>query len=68
MKKVIPQRYFDELKDRGNTVPRYTKTGELIPFTVGSVYTIVAGETKEQVTAKCTQDCPYNLRLIEPSK
>lgn len=64
MKKVIPQRYFNELKDRQNTVPRNEKTGELIPFKVGKEYTIQAEETKETIKVRCTQDCPYNLRVI----
>lgn len=62
-KKIIPNRYFNELIS-GHTVPRYNSTGEVMPFTVGENYTIVNQETKEEVTARCTQDCPHVLKLI----
>lgn len=64
MKKKIPSRYFNELRDRGHTVPRNEKTGAVLPFKVSKEYTIVNETTKEELKAICTQDCPYNLKLV----
>lgn len=65
MKKKIPARYFDELKNSGHTVPRNEKTGDIMTnFKVGSEYVIVNDKTKEGVKARCTQDCPHHLKLI----
>lgn len=64
-KKTIPARYWEELNNSGHTVPREMKHGTLIPFVVGKNYTIVNEETKEELTARCTQDCPYHLVLID---
>lgn len=64
-KKTIPSRYFNELKDSGHTVPRDEKTGEVMPFKVSKNYTIINHDTKEEVTARCTQDCPYHLILLK---
>lgn len=65
-KKHIPARYFNELKNSGHTVPRDEKTGDVLPFKVGKNYTIINPDTKEEITARCTQDCPFHLKLIEP--
>lgn len=62
--KKIPNRYFDELKNSGNTVPRNEETGIVLKFLVGHKYIIVNETTKESIQAICTQDCPYNLRII----
>lgn len=66
--KLIPFRYFNELKNRGNTVPRNEKTGDLIPFKVGAEYFICFEKNGQPLRVKCTQNCPYNLRLISPHK
>lgn len=62
-KKLLSDRYFKELKS-GHTVPRDEKTGELIPFRVGKEYIIVNQLTKEEIKARCTQNCPYHLIVI----
>lgn len=62
-KKILSDRYFNELKS-GHTVPRNEKTGEPIPFRVGKEYIIVNKSTKEEIKARCTQDCPYHLIVI----
>lgn len=61
--KTIPDRYFDELKSSGHTVPRNETTGEPIPFRVGKEYTIknTKGETAQ---VRCTQDCPHHIILL----
>lgn len=64
MKKQIPYRYFSELKNEGHTVPRNEKTGQVLPFKVGGEYTITNNKTNETLKAKCTQNCPYHLKLI----
>jgi hypothetical protein len=62
-KKKLSDRYFNELKS-GHTVPRDEKTGEPIPFRVGGNYIIINELTKEELRARCTQDCPYHLILL----
>lgn len=64
-KKNIPARYFNELKNSGHTVPRNEKSGEVLPFKVGKNYTIVNPDTKEEIAARCTQDCHYHLILLK---
>lgn len=66
MKKIIAARYFDELKNAGHTVPRDTRTGDVqTNFQVGSEYTVVNKETKEEIKARCTQSYPHHLKLIQ---
>lgn len=65
MKKIIEDEYFNQLKNSAFTVPRYKKTGEVQSnFKVGSEYTIVNKKNKEEIKARCTQNCPYHLILI----
>jgi len=66
MKKIIPVRYFNELKNEGHTVPRFESTGKVMPFTVGKTYTMqsTSKSDNETVKAKCTQNCPYALVRI----
>lgn len=61
--KTIADRYFNELKN-GSTVPRNEKTGDVLPFKVGKEYIIRNEITKEEIKARCTQDCPYHLIKI----
>lgn len=62
-KRTIAARYFDELRN-GDTVPRDEKTGDTLSFLVSKNYIIVNADTKEKILARCTQDCPCNLRFI----
>jgi hypothetical protein len=62
-KRIIAARYFDELR-KGDTVPRDEKTGDTLSFAVSKNYVIVNADTKEKILARCTQDCPCNLRYI----
>lgn len=64
-KKIIPNRYFDELKDLGHTVPRNESTGEVLTFKVGKEYTIFNENRSERVKAVCSQNSPYALKRIE---
>ncbi len=64
MTKTIPERYWNELKD-GSTMPRDEKTGEVIPFKVGWDYDIVYKKNGEKLKARCTQNCPYTLKLLQ---
>lgn len=62
--KIIPHRYFNELKNEGHTVPRNDTTGEVLDFfKVGKDYNIMDADTKETVSARCTQNCPHHLKL-----
>ncbi len=63
--KQIADRYFNELKDNGHTVPRDTKTGEVLPFTVSKEYVIKNKDTGETIKARCTQNCPCSLKRID---
>lgn len=66
MKKIIAARYFDELKNSGHTVPRDIRTGDVqTNFKVGSDYTIVNKDTKDEIKARCTQSHPHHLKLIK---
>lgn len=68
-KKEIPANFWECLKVEGHVVPRVGGTnadgGNVIPFMVGKNYIIVNAETKEELIARCTQDTPHHLRLIE---
>lgn len=67
MNRIIPERYYNELKNGGHTVARYDSTGKVIDFLVGKIYSI-SHNKKDTTTivlkAKCTQDCPCTLKLI----
>lgn len=60
----IPNRYYIELVDCGHTVPRNESTGDNLTFKVGKDYEIHDPVTKNYVIARCTQDCPYALKLL----
>jgi len=64
MKNTIIQRYYNELKESGHTVPRNETTREVLPFGVGKEYDIICKEDKTPLRAICTQNCPYHLKLI----
>jgi hypothetical protein len=59
----IAQRFFDELLQRGDTVPRDSNGNTFIAI-VSENY-ILKSEDGKQALARCTQDCPVNFRLIE---
>jgi len=61
IKKTIAERYFNELKTSGHTVPRFESSGEVIPMKVGQVYLITHPSGPGVIKAKCTQDCPTHL-------
>lgn len=63
--KLIPERYFNELKNSGHTVPRNESNGEIITsFKVGDEYNIGFEKNGETVKARCTQSHPHHLKLI----
>lgn len=64
-KKIIPNRYFDELKDLGHTVPRNENTGKVLTFKVGKEYTIFNENRSDRVKAVCSQNSPYALKIIK---
>lgn len=62
--KVIPQQYFETLKEIGHVVARYEKTGEVIPFSVGDEYNVKGEKSGEILKVRCTQDCPHAIKII----
>lgn len=64
--KTIPERYFNELKNSGHTVPRYEINGEVITsFKVGKEYKINFEKGGEVIKARCTQNFPTHLILLK---
>lgn len=63
--KTIPERYYNELKESGHTVPRDEKTGKILPFKVGGEYNISTSTKAPTLKARCTQNCPYHLILLK---
>ncbi len=63
MKTTIADRYYNELKNQGHTVPRNIKTGDTLNYRVGGIYMVQSDDKtiKEQIRAKCTQNCPCAL-------
>lgn len=61
--KTIGDQYYNEIKLSGHGVPRNIKTGEQIPFSVGKDYYIISLLNKEPLFVRCTQDCPYHLKI-----
>ena len=63
-KKVILQRYFEEVRDTGTGVPR-DHQGDGIPGVVGRHYIFKAKDTGDEIEVKCLRDTPYYYQLIK---
>jgi hypothetical protein len=69
MKKlIIESRYFNELLNNGNTVPRDNKTGNTLSLSVGKTYAVYSTDkAATPIDAKCTQNCPCSLVKFNPT-
>ena len=63
-KKVIEKRYFDEILERGQCVPRNLNGDTLVAVT-SRIYTLVCRETERELNTICTQNCPVNFKIVE---
>lgn len=64
-KKILSERYFNELKIYGHCVPRFETTGEVMPAKVGAVYVVPNPTGFGEIIVKCTQSHPTHLVKLE---
>jgi len=62
---AIHQNCFSDLRQFGQVVPRNGYYRYMTGLYVGRIYKVLCGSNEELISfAECTQDSPFNLRLI----
>lgn len=65
MKKVISDSSYSLLVASTRVVPR-DEANNLVSFKVGKEYTVISKSNDKEIKVRCTQDCPYHLKMIVP--